>query len=206
VSRKVVKKIRDVLLFSALVVFFSFSAEKLSAFLDSEVFTLDQNISYSGTLEIIRAPLLVNFTSIYVGSTESFGVLGTQEDMIRVRNHVEGLNEWTLSLAPEGDEWSDGGVNSFKFDGSLEEGRLEVADLSGNLDLIQGLGHCSESGIEGFGGEAFSPSVEAIDLVIANETAQGLCVWDISGIDLIQHIPEDQKAGVYQLGMVLTVN
>ncbi len=205
-SRKTAKKIKSVLLLSALAVFFLFSAEKLSAFLDAEEFTLEQNIWYSGTLEIVQAPLAVNFTSIYVGSTESFGVLGTQEDPIRIRNHVEGLNEWTLSLAPEGEEWSDSEENSFRYDGSPEEGRLEVADLSGQEGLVEGLGDCSSVGIEGSGGEAFSPSIEVVDLVIANDTTQGLCVWDIAGIDLTQYIPENQEAGVYELGMVLTVN
>jgi uncharacterized protein (TIGR02145 family) len=114
------------------------------------------------------------------------------------------LNEWTLSLAANEPEWSDG-LNSFKYDGTIEEGRLEVNDLSDKVDLVTGIVGCTGVGVQGASGGVFSPAMSSVDLVIAGESAEPLCMWDIAGIDLTQNIPLHQEVGIYQIAMVLTV-
>jgi hypothetical protein len=171
---------------------------------DSEVVLFEQYLSYSGNLEIMWAPDEVLFEEIYRGEAVTFGLLAPEGDEIRIRNHQDGINEWTLSLAAGEPEWTDGHGSSFKYDGETSEGRLDVSDLSEIPNLVDGLGVCSENNILGVGGTNFA-SFPVIDLIIAGETAEGLCLWDISGIGLSQHIPVEQEIGDYSIDMVLTV-
>ncbi len=199
------KDLKLFLYFLALLpLFFGFLISSVEAEEDSEVVFFEQDLSYSGNLEIMWAPGEVLFEEIYRGEAITSGILAPDGDEIRVRNHQDGINEWTLSLAATEPEWADIHGNSFKYDGDTNEGQLEVADLSEIPNLVDGLGVCSEDHIVGSGGTNFSV-FPVIDLVIAGENAEGLCLWDISGIELTQHIPLEQEIGDYTINMVLTI-
>ncbi len=133
-------------------------------------------------------------------SQQTTGILGTSSQKIRLTST---LADWTLSIAATSGPtalWQSGS-NNYDFNGSVNNGRLRV-DASGGTILPQS--GCSTSGISKGSSTYFvQGSQDSITLLAGNSTQIG-CYWDLTGIVMTQDIPSSQNTGNYSIDMTLT--
>jgi len=157
------------------------------------------------TDETVSSPS-VNFSSGTFRWTiqQTIATLGVTIQRLKVSNFTTS-QEWNLSLAATGGSsasWQSGS-DSYKYNGLESEGRLQV---NPSLATITPSGTCSSTGLTKQSSAYFvSGSVDSVDLIVAGTSAETDCDWYVTGIGLVQDIPDQQAGGSYSLAMTITV-
>ena len=135
----------------------------------------------------------------------SEAVFGVDTQRVRVINATDAVN-WSVSIAADdpSDTWTDGGTNSYSFNGTEENGRLTINPQREGYDISE-VGSCSTDNISAGSSSSFaSGTVDSITLLTA-ASAANFCQWEYQGAGLTQTIPAGQAAASYSITMVLSV-
>jgi hypothetical protein len=135
---------------------------------------------------------------------QSDATLGNSSQRIRV-NNTTGTATWTLSIAATagtGALWNSGS-NTYDFNGNSLTGRLQIDSSS---STITPQGGCSTTGLAKGGAVYFQQGIQdSINIIVAGSSTQTGCYWDVTGVDVLQEIPQAQPVGSYSIDMTLTV-
>lgn len=147
--------------------------------------------------------------------------LGTSNQKIRINNTTPSPT-WSITIAATSGgtaTWSKGGGggnNNYDFNDPSVDGCTDGGDsdsFAGKMEINPGTGTitpigggCTNTGISLGSQTGFSEGTQdSITLVAAGSGAQTGCMWDITGITLIQRIPADQSTGTYSISFTLTL-
>ena len=131
------------------------------------------------------------------------GVFGDNDNRIYAENPGAADNGWTLTLnvaTPGTGVWSAGGGKQYKYNGTINEGRLTVNPSGGTVTPVIG----AAAGITKGTSTTFS-GTSPVTLMSASATASKVWAGYITNTSLAQTIPAGQAAGTYVLPMVQTI-
>ena len=145
--------------------------------------------------------------------------LGTATQKIRVSNTTPS-HTWSITIAATGGNtvyWDGGNAQRrYDFNDPTVDGCTDGADADGyagkmfvdasTATITPVGGGCTTTGITLGSLTGFSEGTQdSITMVTAGASAQTNCIWDITGITLIQNIPDSQRNGTYSLSLTLTL-
>jgi len=152
---------------------------------------------------------LVNNPTFAMGATTVSSSLGSGtgvfgDNRIYAENPGAADNGWTLTLnvaTPGTGVWSAGGGKQYKYNGTINEGRLTVNPSGGTVTPVIG----AAAGITKGTSTTFS-GTSPVTLMSASATASKVWAGYITNTSLAQTIPAGQAAGTYVLPMVKRID
>lgn len=163
---------------------------------------------------------ITNSYNCRTGSTSLSAKLGSDSSRIYVDNPKAAYDGWTLTLSPKygtTSAWSssdsvdkfdynDAGTNGTGCDDGDGDGVGGVLSVnSSNASLNSDCKQCTTNNVMiGSANEESFDSNSHITLLRANDQADFLGSWYMTGIDVKQTVPAEQGGGAYSIEMVLT--
>ncbi len=163
---------------------------------------LSTSILDSGGSPVVSPSFGMSATTASTTTQTSTGIFGDNAQRITVENPGASNTGWTLALSATG-SWSDGGTNSYPYDGaSAAAGQLSVNPSVGTLNSTFG----TSVGISTGSSSTFvSGSVSSIQLLNAGAGSDDAWRGYLTGVGLSQTVPAATPAANYSLTVTQTV-
>ncbi|MBI4092424.1 MAG: hypothetical protein HY420_00700 [Candidatus Kerfeldbacteria bacterium] len=155
-----------------------------------------------GSPSVAFSAVTFNFDTVQ----NSTGTLGASSQKIRLSNGRSApAVAWNLTVAAASGAtalWSDGGSNTFDFNGSSAQGRLTV---DASVGTITPTNSYTSTGLSKGSSTSFAQgTTDSITLLSASTSADQPGRWDFTGVGLTQTIPAFQTPAAYTLSLALT--
>lgn len=165
--------------------------------------TLTTNIYQAGDTTPVASPT-VAFTGQNYGFScvTSTATLGDANNLVNVTNLASGINTWTLSIAANTANWTNG-TNTYSYNGSgCTGGQLTVNPTAATI-TDDCNSNCGNTNVTLGPSTSFTSTTSSATLM-SDSTGTA---WEgyLTGISLSQTIPALQQPGSYTLGMTITV-
>lgn len=177
------------------------ASSKLSQTINPGVLSTD--IRNSSNVVVNNPTFSMAAKTVSFSQQTSTGTFGDNQNRIYVENPGAADNGWTLTLnvaTPGTGVWSAGGGKQYKYNGTINEGRLTVNPAGGTVTPVIG----AAAGITKGASTTFS-GTSPVTLMSASATASKVWAGYITNTSLAQTIPAGQAAGTYVLPMVQTI-